>query len=146
MFGKKNNQQDENISSLVNYSQDKVLIEEKEKNLTKKFDLLSISKQAPTFLAGDISINGNIKSAGVVEIDGEFDGIIEAQKIIIRSNGRVKGSINGSFIVIKGNFSGNICASNLHLMRSCQVFAEITYDNLAVEDGAIIDGNFKKLK
>jgi len=146
MFGKKNNQQEENTSLLMNYSQDKVLTEEKEKNLTKKFDLLSISKQAPTFLAGDILINGNIKSSGSVEIDGEFDGIIEAQKIIIRSNGKVKGSIKASFIVIKGNFSGNICASNLHLMRNCQISAEIAYDNLAVEDGAIIDGNFKKIK
>ncbi len=42
-------------------------------------------------------------------------------------------------------FSGDIKANNINIFKNAEINGNIEYDSLSVEDGASIDGQFKKI-
>lgn len=118
-----------------------------EASITKKLEILSTNfKTTPTIIARDISIEGNINSAGVIEIEGNVKGTINGNSVILREECYVEGAIIAESLSIRGRFEGSIKAKNISLSSKSRVHGEIEYDSLSVEDGACIDGQFKRLK
>jgi cytoskeletal protein CcmA (bactofilin family) len=102
------------------------------------------NNSTPTIIAKDLSLEGEIKSEGIIEIEGKIKGTIDAHSIIIRESGLVEGIINAQFLVVKGEFKGNIFAKNVNIDCKANIVGNIEYGILSVEDGASIDGQFKK--
>ena len=117
-------------------------------SITKKLEILSSSnfKTTPTIIARDITIEGNLNSSGVIEIEGNVKGIIRGNLIILREECFVEGSIIGENLNIRGRFEGSIKAKNINISSKARVHGEIEYESLSVEDGASVDGQFKRLK
>ena len=104
------------------------------------------SNSARSVLGADLRITGEISSSGTVEIQGEIDGNITANGLIIGQEGRVKGSITASSVEIKGQFSGKVSCENFTLRSTALVKADITSSGIVIESGAQIEGRFLKPK
>ena len=115
-------------------------------SIVKTIEQMTVSfKSMPSIIAKDTRIEGKIHSSGVVEIEGQINGHIESNSIVIRENGIVEGEISADSINIRGNFIGNIKARNINVFRKAKINGTMEYQSLSVEDGASIDGQFKQL-
>jgi cytoskeletal protein CcmA (bactofilin family) len=115
-------------------------------SITKRLEIISANfKTTPTILARDLKIEGEITSAGLIEIEGNVKGVIKGNSVILREGGFVEGSIIAESLSIRGKFDGTINAKHVEISASANVLGTIEYGSLCVEDGASIDGQFKKL-
>ena len=112
--------------------------------VSKKLDVLTNFKSTPTILSRDLKIQGEIFSAGVIEIEGKINGTINGNSVILREEGAIYGTVFAENFSIRGKFEGTIKAKNISIASKAKVTGDIEYDILSVEDGAYIDGHFKK--
>jgi cytoskeletal protein CcmA (bactofilin family) len=122
------------LSSLVQKTSDSELLPTKNTNAT------------PSILSKNLRIKGELVSSGMVEIEGLIDGNITGNSVILREGAEVEGEIVAESLIIKGSFRGNIKAKNVSISSKARVFGVIEYVCLAVEDGASIEGQFKKFE
>ena len=116
-------------------------------SITKKLEVISSNfKSTPTIIARDLKIEGQINSAGLIEIEGMIKGTLNGNSVILREEGVVEGTIIAESLSLRGTFNGNIKAKNINIASKAHITGEIEYESLSVEDGAFIDGQFKKLK
>jgi cytoskeletal protein CcmA (bactofilin family) len=116
-------------------------------SITKKLEEISSNfKSTPTIIARDLKIEGQINSTGLIEIEGIINGTINGNSVILREEGVVEGAIFAESLSLRGTFNGNIKAKHINIANKAHVTGEIVYESLCVEDGACIDGQFKKLK
>lgn len=109
----------------------------------KKRPAVSVSSDKITTLIGhETSIIGNIKSDGILRIDGKIDGGIEATgDVILGETSIVNGDIKAINTVIAGELKGNIyCGGTVSVESSGKVFGDIEAYNLRIVEGAVIDG------
>lgn len=97
-------------------------------------------------LAQDLTITGEISSAGTVEVLGEVDGNISARGLIIGSEGRVSGTVQAETVEVRGVLEGAVATQGFTLRAASQVKADIAYTALVIESGAQIEGNFTRSK
>ncbi len=115
-------------------------------SIAKRLEIISANfKTTPTILARDLKIEGEITSTGLIEIEGNVKGTINGNSVILREGGFVEGSIIAESLSIRGKFDGSINAKHVEISSSANVLGTIEYGSLCVEDGASIDGQFKKL-
>ncbi len=117
-----------------------------ENSISKKFELISANfKSTPTIIARDLRIEGEVTSEGLIEIEGVIKGVLKGNSVILREEGFVEGTIIAESLSIRGKFDGVIKAKNLSVTSKAKISGEIEYELLSVEDGASIDGQFKRL-
>ena len=122
-------------------------IAREEKSVAKKFEAMGANfKSTPTILARDLKIDGTIESPTLIEIEGFVKGKIISNSLIIREEGVVEGEIIADSLSLRGKFSGKINAKNITISSKADIVGEIEYQTLIVEDGAAIDGRFKKIE
>ena len=115
--------------------------------ITKKIEVISSNfKSTPTILARDLKIEGEINSSGLIEIEGIIKGKVNGNSVILREEGFIEGEVIAESLSLRGTFEGKIKAKNLNIASKAKVHGEIEYESLSVEDGACIDGQFKKIK
>lgn len=111
----------------------------------KKIGAITSSlKSTPTIIARDLVVEGQVNSAGLIEIEGTIRGTINGNSVVLREEGVVEGLVYAEFLNIRGRFEGSIKAKNISVSSKAKIIGDIEYDSLAVEDGASIDGQFKK--
>lgn len=98
----------------------------------------------PTIVTSDVHLLGNMVSEGAVDFSGTIDGNIRCDMLTLRQNGIVKGEIDANTVHIHGTVKGLIRAKNVHLLASCKVEGIIIHEQLSIEDGAFVDGKFKR--
>ena len=95
---------------------------------------------APSILANDIIITGDIKTNGDVQIDGRLDGNIKANNVTIGEQGIVNGKVSGSNVHIRGKLTGKVDALSVELAETANVQADLLQDQLMIANGAFFDG------
>jgi cytoskeletal protein CcmA (bactofilin family) len=117
------------------------------KIISKKLESISANfKSTPTIISRDLRIEGEIISLGLIEIEGNIKGTIKGNSVILLEDGVVEGVIIAEVVSIRGKFEGTIRAKNLNIAAKARITGTIEYDLLSVEDGACIDGQFKRLE
>lgn len=101
-------------------------------------------KFAPSIIAGDLNILGNMVSDGTIDIEGRVQGNVRSDKIIVRKDGSVMGDVSGEVVHIYGEVRGLVKARDVHLYSTCKVEGTIMHEVLSIEDGAFVDGKFKR--
>ena len=99
---------------------------------------------SPTVIASDMNILGNLLTDGTADIDGRVEGNFKGDQIIIRGNGKIKGDITADSVHVYGEVKGLIKAKMVHLYATCRVEGIIMHESLSIEDGAFVDGKFKR--
>jgi cytoskeletal protein CcmA (bactofilin family) len=95
----------------------------------------------PSLLSSDLTINGNLESAGDMQVDGTVEGDIRSNKLTISNTAVVRGSIEAESVVIAGHVTGQIKARHVTLSKSARVIADVVQERLTIEPGAFFEGN-----
>lgn len=98
----------------------------------------------PSVIATDVNVLGNIISDGNIDFDGTLNGNIRCNILTIRANGSIKGEVAANIVMVYGRVKGLIRAKSVHLYSTCNVEGIIMHETIAIEDGAFIDGKFKR--
>jgi len=99
---------------------------------------------APSVIASGMHVLGNIVSDGALDIDGHIDGNVRGRSVSVRSNGRIRGDVTGEVVDIYGTVEGLIKAQIVTLHATAHVVGTIMHESLTIEDGAFVDGKFKR--
>jgi len=76
--------------------------------------------------------------------DGELEGSVELpdSSLTVGSNGRIRANLLARSIVVEGRVDGNLYgAERAELKKSATVVGDIYSPRIAIEDGAIWEGN-----
>jgi len=98
----------------------------------------------PTIVTPDVHLLGNMVSEGSVDFSGTIDGNIRCDTLTLRECGTIKGEITANNVFIHGTVKGLIRAKNVHLLAACKVEGIIMHEQISIEDGAFVDGKFKR--
>jgi cytoskeletal protein CcmA (bactofilin family) len=105
--------------------------------------------------SGDKSIIGNdlkiigqgglrIISRGILQIDGEIEGDVQAAEVIIGAQGKVTGLVAGQQVTVSGKVSGAICAKTVTLQSTSEVEGDVHHMAFAIEQGAVFEGRSRR--
>jgi len=65
-------------------------------------------KAAPSVLSSDLTITGNIKTAGDVQVEGTVEGDIRAHLLTVGETAVIKGEIVADDVVVNGRIVGRV--------------------------------------
>ena len=89
-------------------------------------------------VAKNTTIVGDIKSDGDFRIDGTLEGtLITNGRVIIGTDGFIKGKVESANADIEGKFSGDLLVSNtLTIKATADISGDVIIGKLSVEPGA----------
>jgi cytoskeletal protein CcmA (bactofilin family) len=95
-------------------------------------------------LAEDLEIDGDVSSAGPVDILGRIVGTVRAPDVLISASGRVAGQVMALHLSVLGTIDGTVAAKSVSLAGSSRVQADITHETITIETGAQFEGSLKR--
>ena len=106
--------------------------------------LRSGDRSGPTVIGADLLITGNLISRGEVQVEGEVQGDIHAQHIVVGDKARITGGIVAEEIVVRGHVMGSVRGKRVMLQSSSHVEGDIFHQALAIEQGAFFEGKSRR--
>ncbi|GAB4391018.1 MAG: hypothetical protein Tsb0032_00480 [Kiloniellaceae bacterium] len=100
----------------------------------------------PSIISADLRITGNLKSDGDIQVDGHVEGDIDSATLTVGEGAHVKGHISCETVRICGTIDGAVKAKSVVMAKTARVIGDIIHDSLAIEAGAFIEGNIKRLE
>ena len=121
------------------------MFDKKEDNTSSAPDVFRPAKGSAKVVIGHgVVINGEIKKADEVQIDGEADVTMKTDNLVVGATGDCKGAIETHNADIWGAFDGDIKASGtLTIQEQGKVSGKIEYQNLQIKLGGQISGDIK---
>ena len=89
----------------------------------------------------DITIRGDLRSAGIVALDGSLIGNVATDTLVLGRNGRIEGHVRARIVTIDGVLVGAITAVHVAITASARVTADIVCQSVTVEVGSEIEGS-----
>jgi cytoskeletal protein CcmA (bactofilin family) len=105
----------------------------------------SLRSTAPSIIAADLHIVGNVSTEGELHIDGRIDGDVQRRSVTVGDSGHVVGHVETNEIVIQGIVSGSVRAQKVHLATGCKVIADISHGSLMIDEGASFEGQCRRV-
>ena len=121
------------------------MFDKKDDNTNSTTDVFRPAKGSAKVVIGHgVTINGEIKKADEVQIDGEADVTMKTDNLVVGATGDCKGDIETHNADIWGVFDGDIKASGtLTIQEQGKVSGKIEYQNLQIKLGDQISGDIK---
>ena len=121
------------------------MFDKKDDNTNSTPDVFRPAKGSAKVVIGQgVVINGEIKKADEVQIDGEADVTMKTDNLVVGATGDCKGAIETHNADIWGAFDGDIKASGtLTIQEQGKVSGKIEYQNLQIKLGGQISGDIK---
>lgn len=98
----------------------------------------------PSIISADLKILGNVVSDGIVDLDGIVEGNVKCHTVTVRKNGHIKGDVVAEVVHVYGRIQGLIKARSVHFFKGCRAEGVIMHESITIEDGAFVDGRFKR--
>lgn len=98
-------------------------------------------QNVPSIISENTKIKGNINSEGIIHIDGNIEGDIKCEELIIGVKGVVKGSITARNLHLYGALTGRAIVESLFVAKTAKLIGDATHTSIAIEPGAYIDGH-----
>jgi cytoskeletal protein CcmA (bactofilin family) len=95
------------------------------------------------WISGQITVKGNVTSAGDLVIDGKVEGAIEIgnHNLTIGETAEVIADLMAKDVTIAGTVNGNVLGSGrVELKKSGVIEGDITAPKFVMEDGAVLSG------
>ncbi len=102
----------------------------------------SRNDRVETVIGEDTAIEGNVKTSGVVRIDGTLKGEgVCGGSMIIGETGRVEGNISAETIIVAGRVHGNISVKDrLEITETGRVIGDLSAKFLVMSEGGVFRG------
>ena len=115
----------------------------------KKNDMSSDGKSArpapPSIISTDLKITGDLHCEGEIQIDGNIEGDIRTNSLLIGKTAIIKGEIVADSVRVHGTVNGQIKARTVILATTAHVVGDILHEDLAIENGAFLEGHCKRI-
>ncbi len=103
--------------------------------------MFSKNEKLETFIGQNTHLRGEISTKGTLRVDGNVDGNISADWIVIGEKAYIKGNASASSIIIGGTVEGNLLAKGVvDIQKKGKVKGDIVTSKLTVADGGVVDG------
>jgi cytoskeletal protein CcmA (bactofilin family) len=98
------------------------------------------------FIKKNLKMRGELITDGSVIIEGEFEGLIKANKIKLAKTGKFKGRCEVQTAFISGSVNAELnCAQKLFVAKSAVIDGIINYGEIQIEPGALCQGQMNRL-
>ncbi len=104
------------------------------------------NKTSPSFLSGDIKLDGHIDSTGTVLISGQVIGNVRAKSLTLETTGTISGNIKADETEIMGTQKGNVSSKRLSVLSGSKLRGNINCEELIVEHDSDITGKISAAK
>lgn len=96
----------------------------------------------PCIISSGTRISGNITDGDAIHIDGRLEGDISCRELVIGSTGTVTGNVHAKSLELYGELNGSLTVENLFIAGSAKFIGDSVYKTIAIEPGAILEGNY----
>lgn len=96
---------------------------------------------ALSVIGPDVRIVGDIITQGEMQIDGQVDGDITCQTLVVGEGARISGEVTAENVRVHGHLSGKVVATTVMIARSAEVVGDITHESLQIEAGGHVEGH-----
>jgi cytoskeletal protein CcmA (bactofilin family) len=102
------------------------------------------AKPPASVLSADLTITGNIKTTGDVNIEGNVEGDIRAHLLTVGEGATVKGECIADDVVVTGRVVGKVRGLKVRLTSTARVEGDIIHKTIAIESGAHFEGSVQR--
>ena len=109
----------------------------------------SLKQHGRSFFGSDPELNGEISFVDMIRVNGHIAGSVHSQKgtLIVDTTARVDASVDVAIAVISGTVTGDIIAhQRVELAPSAKIYGNIWTRSLAIQSGAIFEGECQMLE
>jgi cytoskeletal protein CcmA (bactofilin family) len=89
----------------------------------------------------DVRIVGDIFTQGEMQIDGQVEGDITCQMLVVGEGARISGAVSAESVRVHGELNGKINASAVVIARTARVIGDVVHETLEIEAGAYVEGH-----
>jgi cytoskeletal protein CcmA (bactofilin family) len=102
------------------------------------------AKPPASILSADLTVTGNLKTSGDIQIEGQVDGDIRAHLLTIGEGATVRGECIADDVVINGRIVGRVRGLKVRLTSTARVEGDIIHKTIAIESGAHFEGSVQR--
>jgi cytoskeletal protein CcmA (bactofilin family) len=102
------------------------------------------AKPPASVLSSDLTIKGNIKTTGDIQIEGTIEGDIRAHLLTVGEGATIKGEVMADDVVVNGRVVGRVRGLKVRLTSTARVEGDIIHKTIAIESGAHFEGSVQR--
>jgi len=102
------------------------------------------AKPPASTLSSDLTITGNLRTTGDIQIEGTVEGDIRAHLLTIGEGATVKGECVADDVVVNGRVVGRVRGIKVRLTSTARVEGDIIHKTIAIESGAHFEGSVQR--
>lgn len=105
---------------------------------------VSKSKASASVMSSDLTIVGNLRTTGDIQIEGTVEGDIRAHLLTVGESATIRGEIVADDIVVNGRVIGRVRGLKVRLTSTARVEGDIIHKTIAIESGAHFEGSVQR--
>lgn len=109
--------------------------------LARRLSKSTTGAAVPSIVSENSKLNGDLFSDGIVHIDGQVEGDISCDELVIGIKGCVAGTVTAANLQLYGCLKGKAIVDNLFIAKSAKLIGDAIHNTIAIEPGAYIDGH-----
>ena len=109
--------------------------------LARRLSKSTTGAPVPSIVSENTKIKGDILSDGIIHVDGQVEGDISCDELIIGIKGSVAGAVTANVLQLYGALKGKALVDNLFIAKSAKLIGDAAHNTIAIEPGAYIDGH-----
>ncbi len=102
------------------------------------------TKPAASVLSSDLTVTGNLKTTGDIQIEGTVEGDVRAHLLTVGESATVRGEIVADDIIVNGRVIGRVRGLKVRLSSTARVEGDIIHKTIAIESGAHFEGSVQR--
>ncbi|MBJ3761784.1 polymer-forming cytoskeletal protein [Maribius pontilimi] len=99
------------------------------------------AKPPASILSSDLTVKGNLRTTGDIQIEGQVEGDIRAHLLTVGEGATVKGEVMADDVVVNGRVVGRVRGLKVRLTATARVEGDIIHKTIAIESGAHFEGS-----
>ncbi len=101
-------------------------------------------KAATSILSSDLTVVGNLRTTGDIQVEGTVEGDIRAHLLTVGESATIRGEIVADDIVVNGRVVGRVRGLKVRLTSTARVEGDIIHKTIAIESGAHFEGSVQR--
>jgi len=102
------------------------------------------AKPPASVLSSDLTITGNLKTTGDIQIEGTVEGDIRAHLLTVGEGATIRGELIADDVVVNGRIVGRVRGLKVRLTSTARVEGDIIHKTIAIESGAHFEGSVQR--
>ncbi len=102
------------------------------------------AKPPASLLSSDLTITGNLKTTGDIQVEGVVEGDIRAHLLTVGEGATIKGEVVADDVVVNGRIVGRVRGLKVRLTSTAKVEGDIIHKTIAIESGAHFEGSVQR--